>query len=93
MILMNNTHYSIIDTLNHVMGREVFAAMYRDFRDNYYKPMKAARAYVYNSDLVLAYSAGRTMPQPVAATLVDCFVWMLTDLHDGGGDGYGVLDK
>ena len=87
---MNNTHYNLIDTFNHLMGREKFTAAYNDFMDNFFKPMQANRAYVYQDDLITAYQDAKGMPRPVAATFVDCFMWISKDLHKGGGNGYGL---
>jgi hypothetical protein len=89
--MINNTHYNLIDTFNFIMGRENFSLLYHDFIDDFYVPMKEKNANVYLPDVITAWTDARNnMPRPVAATLIDCFLWIHKGVDEGGGAGYGV---
>ena len=95
MRMNNTTHYNLIDTFNHVMGREKFSAMYHEFVKDFLKPMQAKswNGSVNMHDVAAVYSEAKDMTFPVACTFADCFMWINeTDLHKNGGDGYGIDD-
>lgn len=87
---MKNTHYNLIDTINFLYGRDRFTNDYNDFMNNFYKPMMQRQGFVWVEDLITAFQDARAIPRPVAATLIDCFLWISKGIHEGGGQGYGI---
>ena len=84
---INNTHYNLIDTLNHMMGKQKFSDLYKNFRFNMFPyerdPNRLAQT------LCDDMTEKEKMPLAVAFTLVDCFLW-IADASKNGGAGYGV---
>jgi hypothetical protein len=82
---INNTHYNLIDTFNHIMGREKFSRLFHEFNTNIV-PFCDNDVQKMNR----VFTDTQEMPYQVSATFVECFLWIKRDLHNDGGAGYGV---